>query len=258
MSEAVMNEVNMSEQPIDELPIIYQDEHLVAIDKPAGLLVHRSLIDKRETRFALQMLRDQIGQHVYPVHRLDRPTTGVLLFALSSDIARIVGESFAAHQVAKTYYAIARGFAPEHEVIDYALKEILDKKADKMAKKDKAAQEAVTEYHCIAQSELPIPVGRYDSVRYSLLKLQPQTGRKHQLRRHMAHIRHPILGDTTHGDGKQNAFFFEHFGYRRMMLMAHSLILPHPVTKANIVLTINLDDQWRSAFDKLGWDTQVL
>ncbi|MCJ8272140.1 MAG: tRNA pseudouridine(65) synthase TruC [Psychrosphaera sp.] len=248
----------MSEQPKSELPIIYQDEHLVAIDKPAGLLVHRSLIDKRETRFALQMERDQIGQHVFPVHRLDRPTSGVLLFALSSDIARIVGESFASHQVAKSYYAIVRGFAPQVDVIDYPLKEILDKKADKMANKDKAPQEAVTQYHCIAQSELPLPVGRYDSVRYSLLKLQPQTGRKHQLRRHMAHIRHPILGDTTHGDGKQNAFFFNHFGYRRMMLMAHSLSLPHPVTKAKITLTIDPDEQWLSAFEKLGWNNQVI
>ena len=148
---------------MSELKIIYQDEHLVAIDKPSGLLVHRSLIDKRETRFALQLVRDQIGQYVFPVHRLDRPTSGVLLFALSSDIARIVGESFANHQVKKHYYAIVRGHVDDLGVIDYPLKEILDKKADKQANQDKEAQSAITGYRCVAKAELPYPVGRYQS-----------------------------------------------------------------------------------------------
>jgi tRNA pseudouridine65 synthase len=242
----------------EELNIIYQDEHLVAIDKPSGLLVHRSLIDKRETRFALQLVRDQIGQHVFPVHRLDRPTSGVLLFTKSSEMARIVSESFANHQVQKQYYAIVRGYADDHEIIDYPLKEILDKKADKQANQDKEAQEAVTEYQCLAQAELPYPVGRYQSVRYSLLSLKPQTGRKHQLRRHMAHIRHPILGDTTHGDGKQNAFFFNHFEIRRLMLCAHSLSLPHPVTQDKITLKADFDQNWLNIFNQLGWDRDVI
>lgn len=237
---------------MSELPILYQDEHMIAIDKPAGLLVHRSMIDKRETRFALQMLRDQIGQHVYPVHRLDRPTSGVLLFALSSDIARDLCESFAKEgEVHKTYYAMIRGFANDHDVIDYPLKEILDKTTDGKARQDKEPQSAITEYNTLATAELPYAVGRYQSVRYSLVKLQPQTGRKHQLRRHMAHIRHPILGDTTHGDGKQNAFFFEHFTLRRLMLMAQCLTLPHPITKDTITLQTGFDQQWLNVFDRL-------
>jgi tRNA pseudouridine65 synthase len=240
-----------------DLNILYKDEYLVAIDKPSGLLVHRSLIDKRETRFALQLVRDQIGQHVFPVHRLDRPTSGVLLFALSSDIARIVGEAFASHQIQKNYYAIVRGYAPDSDVIDYPLKEILDKKADKQANKDKEAQSAITQYNCVAHAELPYPVGRYDSVRYSLLSLKPQTGRKHQLRRHMAHIRHPILGDTTHGDGKQNAFFFDHFELQRLMLMSQSLTLPHPMTKDKITIPASFDQHWLTAFDTLGWKNVV-
>jgi tRNA pseudouridine65 synthase len=238
------------------LQIIYQDEYLVAIDKPAGLLMHRSLIDKHETRFALQMLRDQLGQHVFPVHRLDRPTSGVLLFALSADIARIVGEAFANHKIQKSYYAIVRGYAAGQEIIDYPLKEKLNKKSDKKARRDKAPQSAVTHYQCLAQAQLAYPVGRYDLVRYSLLKLQPQTGRKHQLRRHMKHIRHPILGDTTYGDGKQNGFFFEHFGVQKLMLMAAFLSLPHPVTEDKITLTTGFDPSWLAVFAQLGLNNE--
>ncbi|MFT4928806.1 MAG: tRNA pseudouridine65 synthase [Phenylobacterium sp.] len=247
---------------MEPLKIIYQDEYLVAIDKPAGLLVHRSMIDRHETQFALQMVRDQIGQHVFPVHRLDRPTSGVLLFALNADIARIIGETFAAGQMEKSYYAIVRGFvgndAGDDEgcelIIDYPLKEILDKKSDKKARQDKEAQQAVTHLRTMATAQLPYPVGRYESVRYSLLELMPKTGRKHQLRRHMAHIRHPILGDTTHGDGKQNAFFFDHFQLRRLMLIAGSLTLPHPVSQVKLTLKTEFDQSWLLAFEQLGWD----
>ena len=141
----------------------------------------------------MQMLRDQIGQHVFPVHRLDRPTSGVLVFALSSDMARILNEQFTAKQIEKTYFAIVRGHTHESGEIDYPLKEKLDKIADKKAKQDKPAQSAVTDYQTLKTFELAYPVGRYQSARYSLVKLIPLTGRKHQLRRHMSHIRghHP-------------------------------------------------------------------
>ncbi len=238
---------------MSELKILYQDDHMVAIDKPAGLLVHRSMIDRRETRFAMQMLRDQIGQHVYPIHRLDRPTSGVLLFALSSDIARILSQSLQAKAMEKSYYALVRGHTIDSEVIDYPLKEILDKTTDGKAQQDKAAQEAVTHYHTVARFELPYAVGRYQSVRYALVKLQPATGRKHQLRRHMAHIRHPILGDTTHGDGKQNAFFFDHFGLRQLMLRATTLTLPQPLTGDRITIDAGFDSAWLAVFEQLGY-----
>lgn len=241
----------------ESLEIIYQDEYMVAINKPAGLLVHRSMIDKRETRFAMQILRDQIGQHVFPVHRLDRPTSGVLLFALSSDIARVLNETFANRLVQKHYVALVRGFMPnvnEWLHLDYPLKEQHDKMTDGKAKQDKLPQEAQTDYMAVAKAQLPFAVGRYDSVRYSLVHLRPLTGRKHQLRRHLAHLRHPILGDTSHGDGRQNRFFFAHFNVRRLMLTACALVLPHPVTQANIALTIKPDEQWLSAAELLGWD----
>ena len=193
------------------LPILYQDEHIVVIDKPSGLLVHRSMIDKHETRFALQMTRDQIGQYVYPVHRLDKPTSGILVMGLSSEVAAKLSEQFAQKAITKKYIALVRGYTLDAGCIDYALKEQLDKMTDKQAQQDKPAQEAVTHYKTLWHGEVPIAVGRYSTSRYSLLSLTPETGRKHQLRRHMKHIFHPIVGDTTHGDGKHNNMFREHF-----------------------------------------------
>jgi tRNA pseudouridine65 synthase len=224
-----------------QLSIIYQDEYLVAIDKPTGLLVHRSLIDKHETQFAMQMLRDQIGQHVFPVHRLDRPTSGVLLFALSADIARKLGEQFATQSIHKTYLAIVRGHIELEGKVDYALKEKLDKIADKRAKQDKPAQEALTYFQRLEQFELGFPVGRYASARYSLVQLTPKTGRKHQLRRHLAHINHPIVGDTTHGDGKHNIFIREQFNFNQLALTCKSMSIIHPVTGLILVLRCALD-----------------
>ena len=251
-----------SQVPTDNEPleIIYQDEYMVAINKPAGLLVHRSLIDKRETRFALQLLRDQLGQHVYPVHRLDRPTSGVLLFALSAEVARVLNDMFARRQIEKHYLALVRGFVkPQCQWLhlDYALKEQLDKMTDNKARQDKLPQQAQTDYYCLANAELDYAVGRYDSVRYSLLHLMPKTGRKHQLRRHMAHLRHPIIGDTSHGDGKQNRFFFSHFDRRGLMLTAFALKLPHPVTQANIALFVKPDEKWQRVGAILDWDIQA-
>lgn len=224
------------------LDIIYQDKHLVAIHKPPGLLVHRSMIDKGETVFAMQMLRDQINQHVFPVHRLDRPTSGVLLFALSSDVARVLTEQLTQKTVSKTYYAIVRGYSPDAGQIDYALKEKLDKIADKKAKKDKAPQDAFTDFKTLKTFELPFPVGRYQTARYSLIKLLPKTGRKHQLRRHMSHIRHPIVGDTTHGDGKQNQFVRDQCAFQGMALTCFEMGLTHPIEQKSLRL--------RSQFDK--------
>ncbi|MFT4937105.1 MAG: tRNA pseudouridine65 synthase [Paraglaciecola sp.] len=240
------------------LDIIFQDEFMVAIDKPSGLLVHRSPIDRHETRFAVQLLRDQIGQHVFPVHRLDRPTSGVLLFALSADIARLLNQQFARQEITKTYFAIVRGHAPDAGVIDYALKEKLDKIADKMADQNKPAQEAVTSYQTLSRFELPFAVSRYPSARYSLLKLQPKTGRKHQLRRHMAHINHPIVGDTNHGDGKHNKFIREQYGFSGLALTCYSMAILHPITQQQIVLKCEFDASMKSLLNTWGTSSNDL
>lgn len=234
------------------LTIIYQDAYLVAIEKPSGLLVHRSVIDKHETQFAMQILRDQIGQHVFPVHRLDRPTSGVLVFALSADIARLLGEQFAQHSIIKTYLAIVRGHVPDAGEIDHALKEKLDKIADKKARQDKPPQQAVTFYQRLEAFELPFPVSRYQTARYSLVKLTPKTGRKHQIRRHLAHINHPIVGDTTHGDGKHNTFIRQQFEFRQLALTCKSMVLTHPVDHQKLILQTDLDANMRGVLEKWG------
>ncbi|MGO4891610.1 tRNA pseudouridine(65) synthase TruC [Flavobacterium sp. W21_SRS_FM6] len=218
------------------LNIIYQDEYLVVIDKPSGLLVHRSMLDKHETEFAVQLVRDQINQHVFPVHRLDRPTSGVLVFALNPDIARLLGEQFSTQQILKRYITITRGHAPELGEIDYALKEQLDKIADKKAKQDKAAQAAFTTFTRLKTFELPFAVSRYPSARYSLLMVEPKTGRKHQIRRHLAHINHPIIGDTTHGDGKHNQFLKQHFDFSGLALSCLTMKFKHPVHQSDLSL----------------------
>jgi len=212
------------------LSILYIDDQLIAIDKPVGMLVHRSKIDAGEKVFALQTLRDQIGERVYPVHRLDKPTSGVLLFARNSEIASIVASDFAGHKIKKKYMAIVRGWTPDVDTIDYPLKPIFDRTTDRQRANNKPAQEAQTEFLTLSTCELPFPVGRYASARYSLVEIRPKTGRKNQIRRHFKHIFHPIVGDRKFGDGAHNRFFKENFHVDRMLLSATGLELRHPTT----------------------------
>ncbi|QOP40841.1 tRNA pseudouridine(65) synthase TruC [Sulfurimonas marina] len=234
------------------LEILYQDEHLVAINKPSGLLVHKSMIDRHEIYYAMKMLRDQIGQWVYPIHRLDKPTSGVLLFALDKESARLLNEQFRERSPQKTYIAVVRGYL-EDGVIDYPLKEKLDKIADKDAKEDKEAQEAITEYKALDQIELQVSVGKYDTVRYSLVELHPQTGRKHQLRRHMKHISHHILGDTKYGRGEHNKFIRKEYNVHRLLLHCCSLQFVHPYSGEVITLKADLDDTFTNLLKEFNW-----
>ncbi|AWB67643.1 tRNA pseudouridine(65) synthase TruC [Saccharobesus litoralis] len=224
-----------------ELDVLYQDDYLIAVNKPSGLLVHRSLIDKHETEFALQTVRDQIGQYVYPVHRLDRPTSGVLIMALSSDIARKICLSIEQRLVKKQYLALCRGYIPEKGEIDYPLVEQLDKLADKDASKTPEAKSAFTAYERVASSEIPVEINRYPSSRFSLVRLYPREGRKHQIRRHLAHLRHPIIYDVNYGDNKYNRYFKNQNSEARLALHAERMIIPHPVTNANLDIRCKLD-----------------
>ena len=226
---------------------------MIAVHKPSGLLVHRSLIDKHETRFALQLIRDQIGRRVYPVHRLDKPTSGILVFALDPASARALNTQFTAGQVQKTYRAIVRGYTDEAGVVDHALREDLDKIADALADPDKAPQQAITHYRRLSTVELPHPVGRYNTARYSLVELQPKTGRKHQIRRHLRHIFHPVLGDTTHGDGRHNQFFRDHFGNQRLLLAATAMHLLHPQSGEPLALAAPPEADFQCIVNALGW-----
>lgn len=225
------------------LTILYQDQHYVAIDKPAGMLVHRTRIAE-EAEYAMQRLRDQLGQHVFVVHRLDRPTSGVLLFALSSEAARAMCEVFESRQVEKRYLAVVRGWTEEAGVIDYALRE----------EKHKEAQHAVTAWRRLATVELDIAVGRYPKARYSLIEALPETGRMHQIRKHFAHIFHPLIGDTTYGEGRHNRLFRDHFAIERLLLMATELSFVHPYSNEPVTLRAPLPTEVTALFARLGWE----
>ena len=235
------------------LEILYQDSYIIAINKPSGLLVHKSPIDRHETAFALQMLRDQIGQYVYPVHRLDKPTSGVLVFALNKEVLKSLSLLFRTHDVRKEYIAVVRGYVDDEGFIDYPLKQMLDTKEQKRLGITKEAQEAQTDYQCLATVELPYPVSRYPVARYSLVKLFPKTGRKHQLRRHMKHIFHPIVGDTKHGRGEHNILFREKLDSHRLLLHATRISFVHPMTKELLNIEASLDVTMKRLFEEFGW-----
>ena len=235
------------------LCVFYRDETLIVIDKPANLLVHRSEIDRHETRFAIQILRDQIGQKVWPAHRLDRGTSGVLLFGLSADIASQLGRQFEAGSVEKRYLAVVRGHPAQAGSITHALSRQRDKFEFQGENSSQAAQAALTHYRRLASIELPFAVDRYPSSRYALLELQPVTGRRHQLRRHLKHIAHPIIGDTTYGKGRHNRFFAEHLHCPRLLLACTQLSFTHPVSGQNITVDAPLNDKFADLLTHPGW-----
>ncbi|KAA3649449.1 MAG: pseudouridylate synthase [Proteobacteria bacterium] len=235
------------------LAILYRDDHLVAIHKPAGLLVHRTALDRHETRFAVQLLRDQIGQHVWPAHRLDRGTSGVLLFALDADTAGQLGRQFEAQTVAKRYVAVVRGHPPESGLIDHALSRQRDDCEWVDPRAEPAPQAARTAYRRLATIELPIAVDRYPTSRYALLQVDPETGRKHQIRRHLKHISHPIIGDATYGKGQHNRMFAAHFGCRRLLLASTDLWLDHPASGQRLHLHAAPAADFTALLDRFGW-----
>ena len=236
-----------------QLQVLYMDDHLVAVNKPAGLLVHRSFIDQHNAENAMQIVRDQLGQWVYTFHRLDKSTSGVLLFALDKETAQLMTQAFADKKVLKKYLAVVRGFTKEEERIDYPIKE-RKKMADRRADKDKPAQEAITEYRRLAIAELPYPVGRYDTARYSFIQALPETGRTHQIRRHMKHIFHPIVNDVTYGDGKQNEFFRRHFDCSRLLLHAWAIEFTHPHSGMVLRIQAPLDREFKMILEALNWE----
>lgn len=236
------------------IPILYQDNQVVVVNKPAGMLVHRSYLDKHETVFLMQTLRNQIGWHVYPVHCLDRPTSGVMLFALNADAARNLSQQFEQHTVQKTYWAIVRGWTQDSGCIHYPLKEVLDDIADKWAQQDKVAQSALTDYRTLARAEMPFASQlKFPTSRYSWLQLTPKTGRKHQIRRHLKHIFHPIVGDTTYGDLKQNQAMQRYCGNTRLLLHAYSLTFRQPETGTWLNITAPIDEAWAKVHQQMNW-----
>ncbi|MEL6390083.1 MAG: pseudouridine synthase [Bacteroidota bacterium] len=205
--------------------IIYQDDHLVAINKPTGLAVHRSYRVADAEIFALQLVRDAVGRRVNLVHRLDRKTSGVLLFSFDKITTQLVQKAFVDREVGKRYIAIVRGFITEAQQIDYPLRS-----------ESGNLQNAVSNVYPICKTEIAVPFGKWPTSRYSLVEVIPTTGRLHQIRRHLAHINHPIIGDRPHGCNKQNRLFKERWNMTEMLLHASELSLSHPHTGNSIVL----------------------
>ena len=234
----------------ETLPILYADDVLVVVNKPSGLLVHRSPIDRHETRFAVQLLRNQLGRHVHPVHRLDKGTSGALVFALDRTTAGTLAAAFASQQVQKTYLAIVRGWPEASGTIEHALQSVQDPYAPAG---DAGAKPARTDFRTLATVELPQRVDRYPSARYALLELHPDTGRRHQLRRHLAHISHPIIGDSTYGKGRHNRLFTELFGVSRLLLACVRLEFAHPATREPIVIEAAPGSGFSILLERLEW-----
>lgn len=231
------------------LTLLYRDDHLVAVHKPAGLLVHRTALAHGEREFLLQQLRDQLGQRVYPVHRLDRPTSGVMVFALSPEVATPLAAAFAERQVTKRYLAVVRGVGPEQARLDYALRE----EDGRRPKAEMPALAAVTEVRRLDSVELPVSVDRYPQARYSLMEARPLTGRRHQIRRHLSRRGYPIIGDAKHGKGNHNRFFKEQLGCPHLLLAAVGLAFDHPVEGRPLRLTCGLEPTMAGLLERFGW-----
>ncbi|MGD8366013.1 MAG: pseudouridine synthase [Desulfobacterales bacterium] len=236
----------------DSLEILFRDEHLIVVHKPAGMMVHRSPLAGRGEQFVLQMLRNRIGRRVYPVHRLDKPTSGALLFSLDPETAGIMAGYFAHRQVQKTYLAVVRGFLDEQGTVDLPLRgDVYRKRPEEILKT------ARTGFVRLCQIEVPHPVGPYATARYSLLQVTPETGRMHQIRRHLRDIAHPVVGDRRYGDNRHNRFFKETIGCGRLMLAAVELGFTHPVTGHRLAVTAPLGPNFQSVLERFGWTDAV-
>ncbi|GAB4331408.1 MAG: tRNA pseudouridine(65) synthase TruC [Bacteroidales bacterium] len=229
-----------------ELELIYQDEALISVNKPPGLLVHPGSIARDATDSAMQILRDQTGSWVYPAHRIDRKTSGVLMFTKTREANSIVQRQFREGTVQKSYLAIVRGFTEDSGLIDYPLKH-----------ENGQLQQAVTEFITLDRTEINLPSAGFPTSRYSLLLIRPQTGRFHQIRRHLAHIRHPVIGDRPHGCNKQNRLFRDYFGTMRMFLHAEQLALKHPTGGQTITLFAPPDADFSGMLKSLNFTFDI-
>ncbi|MBE1159586.1 pseudouridine synthase [Dyella acidiphila] len=228
------------------LEILYQDDALIAVNKPAGMAVHRSKMVGNTDVFLIDVLREQVGGTVYLAHRLDRATSGVLLIARSSEVAAALGEQFMSRDVHKQYLAVVRGWPePAEGIVDYPLPG---------SRETGPRRDALTAYRCMATVEVPIALGRYPQQRYALVLAEPQSGRFRQIRKHMAHIHHPVIGDCQHGRSDHNRLYKQYFSCHRMLLHAWRLHLRHPLDGRPMRLEAPLDDAYRSLLARFDWE----
>lgn len=238
--------MNTSVQPlVDSIEIVFEDDYIVAVNKPNNFLVHQSHYARNiKEPTLLEFLEQQLGFPLYPVHRLDRKTSGIILLAKQKEFVAPFQELFNQNEIHKTYYAIVRGFSPAVGVIDTPVKN-----DDTGVYKD-----ALTNYKTISSVELDIPVTPYEKSRYSLLKLMPETGRMHQLRKHMNKINHPIVGDYKYGDRFHNRMFETEFNCNYLFLHAYQIEFTHPLTHQKMCLTAEFPLDWLLIFNVFNWN----
>lgn len=222
-----------------ELTVLYADDALAVIDKPAGLMVHDSALARGETDFAADRLREQFGKPIFLVHRLDRATSGCLLLAFDRDTASTLGKVLMSREVEKDYWAVCRGWPEVEFTVDYAL----DGGPGKPLKKP-----AVTRFQRLATTELDFAAGGFERSRYAWLCAQPHTGRFRQIRRHLKHLSHHLIGDTSHGDGRHNRHF-RMLGIHRMLLHARRLAFVHPHTAQRLEMLAPVDAEFARALE---------
>lgn len=220
---------------MSELQVIFRDKHFIAVNKPSGLFVHKNAIEPKAPH-ALSFVRELNGGYVWPVHRLDRPTSGVLVFACSKQATSLLSREFREKRVIKTYHAVVRGYTESQGLIDHSL----------LSEQGTIRKNSVTAYTRIKTVELPYPVGPYQTARYSLVEVKPVTGRRHQIRRHFDHLFHPLIGDRIYGDGRHNRFVGETFGVGRLLLSATALEFTHPFTGELIYLRAEIQEDMAS------------
>lgn len=238
----------------NNIRIYFQDDNLVVIEKPAGFQVHTPTEYAQDGKIVRKnnvsiLLRKQLEKNIFTVHRLDRATSGVMMFSLSSEVARLIQKKFHAREVKKTYVCLVRGWTEDAGVIDIPL-----------AKSNDSGEmmEARTEYETLHRFELPHALGKYEKVRYSVVRVHPITGKLHQIRRHFKHISHPLVGDTVHGDGKHNRLWkdlLEKAGGKQsyLFLKAYALEMKHPITAESQQFTTRWNQTWLRMFNLIGW-----
>lgn len=222
------------------LTLLHADDAIVAIDKPAGLLVHRSSLDAQETRSAADLLRAQLGAPVWLLHRLDKATSGVLAFALNAGRATAMGKAFESGAVCKRYLALVRGWPDEQGEIDYPLA-----RDPELPSAGQPRLPAVTRWRRLACFDWPFPDGRHATSRYALVEVEPLSGRRHQIRRHFKHLAHPLVGDTTHGKSAHNRAVAAWLGTSRLWLHATRLALPAIDGRPPLLIESAPGAEWR-------------
>jgi tRNA pseudouridine65 synthase len=228
--------------------ILHIDEHIVVVNKPAGIPVHRSRLVNDGDVYLIDQVRALVEGPLHLIHRLDRATSGVLLIGRNSEVAGTLGRQFMQRDVEKTYLAVCRGWPEETGELDYPLPGV---------RENSDRKPALTRWRRLASIEVPIAINRYPQQRYALVEVSPETGRYRQIRRHFAHLRHPLIGDTSHGRTEHNRLFKQYYSVHRLLLHAQRLQFDHPVDGQRISIEAPLDAEFAGLLERFDWSISM-